>query len=1479
MWSAVAMRWLLAGTLALAGAGWLLGSESGLRAVVQAAQWLSAGRLTVQNPRGTLLGKWRADLVRWVEPAATVPPRATRAASAPEPAQAHNTPPALLVQARDLQWHWTPFALLHGRLQIDRLTLTQWHVESAASNTPPTLPTDLRLPLAVQVAAMQIDHISTGPLATPQTLASGVQARFDSDGRQHQLQLQALQLGAVHAQGQARLTGVAPFALGAELALAGQAGPQAFQAQMRASGTLAAVTLDGDVTPASSATLPPHAAPPSNGALASNGTLPNSTSGVSAAPSAAPRAAPTTKPNANGPRGSVHLRLEPFAPLPITALRAELSAIDPARWWPGLPQALLDVDARLTRPVALNLLDAPAAPAGHVVLRNHHSGPYNSGRLPLSAAEAQLSWHQASLRIDAFNLHLPATARLHGAGRWADGTLNLDLQAEQLDARALDTRAPSTRLSGPLRLRWAAGSPWIDATLQEAPARRLHVRGGLVDQQVLLEALELADGDTRASAQGSLALAGTRALALRGELQQFDPGRYYAPLGRGQLRLNARFEASGTLGPNTDTAAALPATRQPAHTTQTPAGAAAAGPLAGAVLNLSFELARSQLGRQPLDGQGQLQWQAGTVPRAQVNLRAGPNRVELAGAWGQPGDTLQLNLDTPDLSSLGWPALSGRAQADLRFSGSLETPRLSGQARADGLRLGPWLQAGQASLTASTNEADRSASAQLRCTACTNTSLSGPAPDWHLAFQGTPAAHRLTLHATQAERLAVQAELQGGWANSQWQGQLTQLSAGPPTPAATSPTAAAPAGKAWLQLEAPLTLRASATEVHSGAARWQGTLGDVRLEPAEWRAGQWRSAGQIVRLEPQPLLALAPDAAALWAALAPRDGTSALVLTGAWQLAGDSERLNGNARLERLAGDLAPDGTPLGLRTLRADVVADAGQWRLQAQADGQRLGRMQLQLDTRAAPTRPLPDAQSLLQGAANAELPDLAWIGPLLGPDWRLGGQLAAQARFSGSVAQPWLDGSLRGSALQVRALDLGLHLNNGQAQMDLSPERLHLRSLTFDSMWSPPPAALRALEGTTLQTVLRSPGRIQAEGELRLLPTPPPGAATAATTAPITALTTASAAAAPASAPANADLARLTLRADRVGVLQRDDRWASLSGEATLRLQARTVAVSGQLALDAGFLALAERGRPTLSDDVVVLRGPAATTNAPASTGPRLRLDATVDLGEHFQFSGAGIRTRLAGALSLRANEGERTPRVTGTIRAVDGRVDAYGQRLDIERGLINFQGPADNPGLNVRAVRPKLPVEAGLEITGTVQRPLIRLVSNPPMPEAEKLSWLVLGHAPTEGNRGDSELLLAAAGSLFGNQPDSPLRSLRSSLGIDEGGLSSGRLDGTSTMPRSSVVTMQGLAGDDTSTGQIVTLGKRLSDRLVLSYEKALSSSAHVGKLTLELSQRVSLVLRAGSDSAIDLTWRRAFGSTTAPTAPTAPTVLGTPPAAR
>ena len=211
----------------------------------------------------------------------------------------------------------------------------------------------------------------------------------------------------------------------------------------------------------------------------------------------------------------------------------------------------------------------------------------------------------------------------------------------------------------------------------------------------------------------------------------------------------------------------------------------------------------------------------------------------------------------------------------------------------------------------------------------------------------------------------------------------------------------------------------------------------------------------------------------------------------------------------------------------------------------------------------------------------------------------------------------------------------------------------------------------------------------------------------------------------------------------------------------------------------------------------------------------------------------------------------------MRTVDGVYAGYGQRLKIERGIVTFQGPVDNPALNVLAIRSGLPVEVGVAIGGTALRPIVRLHSDPSMSDTEKLNWLVLGRPPGPSDGSDRALLSAAATALFAGQVDQASAGLMRSLGVDQITLQPGQSSG-SLLPRETVAgrLRSGTTGSS-AAADFVAVGKRINDDLYLSFEQALSGAEYFVALNYRLTRQLSLIARAGSTNALDLVYSLAF----------------------
>ncbi|MCG2576288.1 translocation/assembly module TamB domain-containing protein [Dechloromonas sp. XY25] len=522
-------------------------------------------------------------------------------------------------------------------------------------------------------------------------------------------------------------------------------------------------------------------------------------------------------------------------------------------------------------------------------------------------------------------------------------------------------------------------------------------------------------------------------------------------------------------------------------------------------------------------------------------------------------------------------------------------------------------------------------------------------------------------------------------------------------------------------------------------------------------------------------------------------------------------------------GPLRLGGNPLDWQ---ATVQASADERQLAATlgARGSRIGQIDGRLDAAMRGAWSLA-GDSRWQGSLSADINDLGWLAEMIGEGWQSEGRLKGELQLAGTPNRPVSSGRLRGDQLALRLPTQGLNLARGELDIDLRDNRLRINRLGFDSLLQPLPRPLRVETRNDLSGLDKTPGRLEVSGEMQL------------------------------GRDEGQENAWLAVRLERLGAFQLPDQWIAVSGTGRLSWQAGTLGAQGKLAVDAGYWQLAKGGTPRLSDDVVVKR-PGKEKPA-AALRPRLDLDIATDLGNNFLFNGAGLSSRLDGEVRITA-KGRDLPRASGTIRTRSGRFEAYGQKLDIERGVLNFNGLLDNPGLDVRAVRKGLAVEPGVQISGTAQKPVIKLVSDPDLPDAEKLAWLVLGHGSEQMGAGDATTLLSAASGLLGNDSGNVVQQVKKTFGFDELGVRQGSLGDTGG--RQQVSRVAGGSVDTTgSTGQqIFSVGKRLSSRALLSYEQTLGRAESIVKLTVNLSRQIAVIGRAGSDNALDVFYTLTFG---------------------
>jgi translocation and assembly module TamB len=290
-------------------------------------------------------------------------------------------------------------------------------------------------------------------------------------------------------------------------------------------------------------------------------------------------------------------------------------------------------------------------------------------------------------------------------------------------------------------------------------------------------------------------------------------------------------------------------------------------------------------------------------------------------------------------------------------------------------------------------------------------------------------------------------------------------------------------------------------------------------------------------------------------------------------------------------------------------------------------------------------------------------------------------------------------------------------------------------------------------------------------------------------------------------------------------------SISPDLLVRHDAQGINATGSVRLDSADVNLDKLpGGATnkASSDIVIVDQP----QQPANSGSMpITASIKVDLGQHAHLAGMGLDGRLSGVLTVDERPGRST---TGQGQVtVNGTYKAYGQNLQIQQGLLLFAStPIDNPGLNIRALRSLTPnatidqgQQVGLQITGTAQRPVLTVFSNPAMDQSDALSYLVTGKPLSQVKGGEGSMVNAAAQALGSATGNLLAKSIGSKIGIDDIGVSS---------------------SDALNGNSAFTVGKYLSPRLYLSYGVGLFEPGQVITLRYLLSKRWSFEAQNATD---------------------------------
>lgn len=1069
-------------------------------------------------------------------------------------------------------------------------------------------------------------------------------------------------------------------------------------------------------------------------------------------------------------------RIKPWARQPLDEADVRLHRLDLASLWPGAPVTALGG----------TLVARPEGDAWQVRgdLQNLAAGPADRQRVPLDQLQATARWQDPRWTLERLDARR-GNGRLQASGEWqpanAGGTeppiWNGEARLTGINpAQLWSTLAPAA-LDGRAQARTGGtgSGNGIDWQLAIQPSGRQPPRS-------TADALRLRQVQARGrwTAAGPTATAGTLDLteldidALDARLQ--GQGRYVHPAGRAEARWNLT----------------LPGTRLQGDVDL--ASAAGDGDVRLTLSDAAATLAWARRLRDlPLVGPAV----AGALPDIEA---AGAGQLALRWQGG--------------LGALGWPGAAGSGSGGSTGS---EVPALDLALSLERLQIGL--------------PADEGAAPTRLDLTGTELTLQGPADRLAVGLRAQAAQTMPSAPAARSLRVDLQGRVESQGRPLLRSGRL-QLDRALLDLSDRSRPGQVLGGT--LQALQPLRLRwqaasaAGPLSLDADKARWrlqprlpgapEGTGSPVEIgwDTLVWNGGALQTRGQLSGL---PLawadLLTAVDGA--------RNGPLAraglggdLVFDGRWNidLPADATRPPAvDVVLARRSGDLLvqTDGAfdeanntvqrlPAGIRQAELRLTGQGRdlQARLRWQAD--RLGEASADVTTRLAP----PDSEhgawhwpdsAPLQGRLQASLPQAGLWSALAPPGWRVRGTLAAQATVAGTRSEPRFDGSLQADQVAVRSLVDGIAFVNGQLRATLAGDRIAIDRFRIEGRG-----------GAERGGVLEATGRAEfplatVDGQSRRVPA-----------------------------------LQLEAKARALRVSSRPDRRLTLSGDVQASLNGPDLQLRGALRTDSALIILPDELAPSLSSDVVV-RGTERAIEPAA--GQRVRPDVQIDLdlGRDFTVRGQGLDTRLEGNLTLRSTVALPAPRLLGEVRTVSGSYRSYGQQLSIETGVLRFNGPFDNPTLDITAVRPNTAQRVGVIITGSANAPRVRLFSEPDLPDSEKLAWLVLGR-PASGAGAEAAVLQQAAAALIAGGGDRR-GGLAQAFGLDEISVGSSGLN------------------PDGTPATAVTLGKRLTQDLYLSYERSVAGAVGTMSIFYDVSRRFTVRARAGEENALDLIFTLQF----------------------
>lgn len=233
--------------------------------------------------------------------------------------------------------------------------------------------------------------------------------------------------------------------------------------------------------------------------------------------------------------------------------------------------------------------------------------------------------------------------------------------------------------------------------------------------------------------------------------------------------------------------------------------------------------------------------------------------------------------------------------------------------------------------------------------------------------------------------------------------------------------------------------------------------------------------------------------------------------------------------------------------------------------------------------------------------------------------------------------------------------------------------------------------------------------------------------------------------------------------------------------------------------------------------------------SGSGFHVSSNIVLTLGERVSIDTYGLKGRITGSVTVRADTASETSRGRGELNIEEGEYTTLGRRLDIQRGRLIFSGGLlTNPGVDIRAAKQFPDIVAGVDVRGTLQQPRLTFFSDPAIAQSQIVSLILAGGsletAQNNPNRGATRNeLLSQGGAIIAAQ-------LGTRIGLQD-------------------VAIESTLNNDTA----LVLGKYLSPRLYVGYGISLTESINTFKVRYTLGDHWTFKTESGREQSADIVY--------------------------